>query len=318
MVRSWLMLVAFCLIGIAGPGIAQTSFAGKPLHWVVPFAPGGPADAVARVVAQQLSEQLAQPVLIENRAGASGNLGSEQVARGAADGTVMLMVTPGLISNPLFYRNSLDPRELRALIQLTRVSFVLLASQGFAAHNIDELVATIKAKPGTVTCAASGALPTVACVMLASYAQAEVVRVQYKGNAPALNALMGGEINILFDVVNTALPQVRSGRVRALASSFPKRGSQPFPDLPVLAESMPGFEMISWQGLMVPRATPTDTVQRLNRAIASVLNAPLVRQRIQDAGLEVAPGSAEAFQEIVDHDQQRYTRVLQAAGITPE
>jgi len=169
-----------------------------------------------------------------------------------------------------------------------------------------------------VSCASSGALPQVGCEMLRVHAGAEMIMVQYKGNAPALNALMGGEVNLLFDVVNVAQGQVKSGRVRAIASTNPKRGIGPFGELPVLAETIPDFELVTWHGVMVTAATPRDVVLRLNREIQAVLGEPDIRRRFADGGLDITGGTPEEFAAILKRDYAKFGKILMAAGIKPE
>jgi tripartite-type tricarboxylate transporter receptor subunit TctC len=175
-----------------------------------------------------------------------------------------------------------------------------------------------RAKPGTVSCAASGALPQVGCEMLRAYAGSAMIMVQYKGNAPALNAVIGGEVNLLFDLVNIAQGQVKSGRVRAIASTNAKRGIGPFGDLPVVAETIPDFELVTWHGVMVPAATPADIVEKLNREIQWVLEQPDIRKRFADGGLDITGGTPEAFAAILKRDYEKYGKILTAAGIRPE
>ena len=311
-----LLIAAFALLGASMAG-AQGGWPSKPVRWVVPFAPGGPTDVVVRVVAPKLSERIGQPVIIDNRPGAAGNIGTELVAKSAPDGHTLLYVVPALVTNPVFFKASVDPREFAPVIQVTSVSMVLLASNAFPARNVSEVLAAIRARPGSVSCGSSGALPTVGCELLRSHAGEQMLMVAYKGNAPALNALMSGEINLLFDVVNTALAQVRGGRVRAIASMNPKRGGV-FPDLPSMSETIPGFDLVTWQGVVIPVATPRDLVLRINREIGQVLDVPDVRQRLQDSGLGVAGGSVESFEEVIRRDALKYTRVLTDAGVRPE
>src|SRR3954469_15323066 len=267
-----------------------------PIRWVVPFAPGGPTDSNSRILAPKLSERLGQPVLVENRVGAAGNIGTEAVAKSAPDGHTVLYAVPSVITNPYFFKGSPDPRELAPVIQVANVPMVLLASTRFEPKTLGEILDTIRSKPGTVSCGSSGALPTVGCELLRSRAKADMIMVLYKGNGPALNALMGGEINLLFDVVNTAAPQVRSGRVRAVATLSPKRGVAAFPDLPTMAETLPGFEFVTWHGVMAPAGTPRDIVGRWNREIAAALALPDVRARLTETGFEVVGGGPEVFE----------------------
>ncbi|TMG88730.1 MAG: tripartite tricarboxylate transporter substrate binding protein [Betaproteobacteria bacterium] len=302
------------------PAQAQTTaWPSKPIRWIVPFPPGGPADVVTRMLSAKLAERVGQPGIVENRGGAGGNVGHEAAARAAPDGTTVVFVVPAIITNPFFLKASIDPfRELAPVIHLDSASMVLLTHPAFPANTVAELISRARAKPGSVSCASSGALPQVGCEMLRIHAGAEMIMVQYKGNAPALNALMGGEVNLLFDVVNVAQVQVKSGRVRAIASTNPKRGIGPFGELPVLAETIPDFELVTWHGVMVPAATPRDIVLRLNREIQSVLGDPDIRRRFADGGLDIRGGTPEEFGAILKRDYTKYGKTLTGAGINPE
>ncbi len=297
---------------------AQTgAFPTHPIRWVVPFAPGGPTDINSRILAPRVAERLGQPVLVENRVGAAGNIGTESVAKAAPDGHTVLYAVPSVITNPFFFRGSPDPRELAPVIQVANVPMVLLASTGFEPRTVADIVAAIKAKPGSVSCGSSGALPTVGCELLKSRS-ADMIMVLYKGNAPALNALMGGEINLLFDVVNTAAPQVRAGRVRAVATLSPRRGAAGFPDLPTMSETLPGFEFVTWHGVMAPAGTPRDIVERWNREIGAVLGQADVRARLVETGFEIVGGGPEVFEERLRRDQELFGRILREAGVKPQ
>lgn len=309
---------AAALLAVA-PAQAQSAWPSKPIRWIVPFPPGGPADVVARLVSSKLAERTGQPGVVENRAGAGGNVGHEAAAKAPADGTTVLFVVPAIITNPFFLKASIDPfKELAPVIHLDSASMVLLTSPAFPAGSVSEVIALARAKPGSVSCAASGALPQVGCEMLRSYAGSEMIMVQYKGNAPALNAVMGGEVNLLFDLVNTAQGQVKSGRVRAIASTNAKRGIGPFGDLPVISETIPDFELVTWHGVMVPAATPGDIVQKLNREIQWVLEQPDIRKRFSDGGLDITGGTPEAFEAVLRREYAKYGKILAAAGIKPE
>ncbi|TMH19591.1 MAG: tripartite tricarboxylate transporter substrate binding protein [Betaproteobacteria bacterium] len=298
---------------------AQTGWPSKPIRWIVPFPPGGPADVVTRMLSAKLAERVDQPAIVENRGGAGGNVGHEAAARAAPDGYTVVFVVPAIITNPFFLKASIDPfRELAPVIHLDSASMVLLTHPAFPANTVAEVISRARAKPGSVSCASSGALPQVGCEMLRIHAGAEMIMVQYKGNAPALNALMGGEVNLLFDVVNIAQGQVKSGRVRAIASTNPKRGIGPFGELPVLAETIPDFELVTWHGVMVPAATPRDIVLRLNREIQAVLENPDIRRRFADGGLDITGGTPEEFGAILKRDFTKYGKTLTGAGIKPE
>jgi tripartite-type tricarboxylate transporter receptor subunit TctC len=298
---------------------AQSAWPSKPIRWIVPFPAGGPADVVTRLVSAKLAERTGQPAVVENRGGAGGNVGHEAAAKAPADGYTVLFVVPAIITNPFFLKASIDPfKDLVPVIHLDSASMVLLTHPAFAAGTVAEVIALARAKPGSVSCAASGALPQVGCEMLRSYAGSEMIMVQYKGNAPALNALIGGEVNLLFDLVNIAQGQVKSGRVRAIASTNARRGIGPFGELPVVSETIPEFELVTWHGVMVPAATPRDIVQKLNREIQWVLDQPDIRRRFSDGGLDITGGAPEAFEAILKRDYAKYGKILAGAGIRPE
>ena len=319
--RASQLLAVCAAVSAATLAQAQTSAAwpSKPIRWIVPFPPGGPADIVTRIVSAKLAERTGQPGVVENRGGAGGNVGHEAAAKAAPDGTTVLFVVPAIITNPFFLKASIDPfKELAPVIHLDSASMVLLANPAFPARTVTEVIALARARPGAVSCAASGALPQVGCEMLRSYAGSEMLMVQYKGNAPALNAVIGGEVNLLFDLVNTSQGQVKAGRVRAIASTNARRGIGPFGELAVIAETIPDFELVTWHGVMVPAATPPEIVQKLNREIQWVLDQPDIRRRFADGGLDIAGGTPEAFEAILKRDYAKYGRILVAAGIKPE
>ncbi len=312
-------VLAVCCAMFACVAQAQTGWPSKPIRWIVPFPPGGPADVVTRIVSSKLAERVGQPGIVENRGGAGGNVGHEVAAKSPADGYTVLFVVPAIITNPYFLKASIDPfKELAPVIHLDSAWMVLLSNPAFPAGSVAEVIAQARAKPGGVSCAASGALPQVGCEMLRSYASADMIMVQYKGNAPALNAVMGGEVNLIFDLVNTSQGQVKAGRVRAIATTSAKRGAGPLGDLPTLSETIPDFELVTWHGVMVPAATPREIVQKLNREIQWVLEQSDVRKRFADGGLEIAGGTPEAFEALLKRDYTKYGKILVGAGIRPE
>lgn len=298
-----------------GPG----GFPSKPLRFIVAAPPGGSPDVVARLVGQHLGDRLKQPVLVDNRAGASGNIGIEAAARAAPDGHTIFLAIPNVVINPHLYKLSFDPMtELTAVAQLTTVSFVLLASPEFAPRSIAEVLAVARARPGAVSCGWGGPLPHFACQLLRIQGQADITVVPYKGNAPAMKDLIGGRIDLLLDVPNVALPQVQANRVRAMATTNPKRGAGPFGHLPTVNETLAGFEFEGWQGVLAPAGIPREIVERLNREIVAVLSDDELRKRLSDGGLDAAPGSPEAFAAVVQRDYSRYAKIIREAGIRGE
>ena len=291
----------------------------KPVRWLVPFAPGGPADVVARIVAAGLAERTGQPNPVENQAGASGNIAHGAASKSAPDGHTLVFVVPAVITNPFYMKAAIDPfRDLAPLIHLDNASMVLIANPAFPPTTLGEVLSFVRSNPGKATCGASGALPSVGCELLRSHAGADILMVMYKGNAPALNALMGGEINMLFDVVNIAVGHVKSGRVRAIASTAPKRGSGPLPDLPVMAETIPGFDLVTWHGVMIAPGTPQPVVERVNRELNAVLQSAEVKQRFAASGLQITGGTPGEFAAILKRDYDKYGAALRSAGVKPE
>ncbi len=312
------MRLFLALLMIAASAAHAQEWPTRPVRWLVPFPPGGPADVVARIVAAGLAERTGQPNPVENHPGASGNIAHAAAAKAAADGYTLLFVVPSVVTNPFYMKASVDPfRDLAPLIHLDSASMVLVARQGFAPASTADVLAHIRANPGKTTCGASGALPSVACELLRTHAGADLLMVMYKGNAPAMNAVMGGEIDLLFDVVNIAAGQVKAGRVRAIASTAPRRGGL-LPDLPVMAETIPGFELVTWHGVMTAPGTPRALLERINGELNAVLERPEIRSRMENSGLQVTGGAPEAFAEIVRRDYEKYGAALRSAGVKPE
>ena len=223
------------------------------------------------------------------------------------------------MTNPFFFKASIDPfKDLAPVIQLDTVPMVLLASAEFPAKSLAEVLAQIRGNPGNVSCAVSSAIPMVGCVLLQSHAGVDLLLVQYKGQAPAMNALMSGEINLMFEVMSLALGQVKSGHVRAIASTGTKRGNGPFSELALASETVPDCELVTWHGVMVPRATPREIVLRLNRELGAVLDQPDVRQRFIEGGFDIVGGTAEAFDELLKREYAKYERILREAGVKAE
>jgi len=317
LVRMSFLAIAWTGVMLAGAASAQ-GFPARPLRWVVPFPPGGATDVVVRLLTPKLSERLGQPVVIENVGGAGGNIGHEQVARSKPDGYTMLYAIPALVTNPSFLKVTANPDLFNGVIQTTGLTSILVASNGFAPKSVAEIISEVRAKPGTVSCATPGSLPTVGCVLLQSFAGADMILVNYKGNAPALTALMAGEINLMFDLGPTVTAPVKSGRVRAVATAFPKRGAQPFSDLPAVSETIPGFDLTAWQGVVVPAGTPREIIGRLNADLGVALDQAEVRQKLASTGVDVIGGSADAFDQMIKRDYRRFSDALRRAGIKPE
>jgi tripartite-type tricarboxylate transporter receptor subunit TctC len=288
------------------------------VHWIVPFAAGGPADIFARTIQPKLAEALGQPVIIENKAGGRSNIGHAAVAHAAPDGYTILYVVPNVVTNPSLYKGMIDPlKELAPVTRITSQSYVLVARSDLQPKSVAEIIAEAKSKPGGLTCASGGGLMTFGCEWLKSTTKARFVHVQYKGNAPALNDLLAGRVDILFDLFNTALPQIGAGAIRPVALTGSKPG-EPLPNLPTIAQTLPGFVLEGWHGVMAPVGLPRPVLDKLNAAFRAALADPAVAKRIADSYSEVAPTTPEEFARILREDYAKYARIVEDAGIKPE
>ena len=307
------------LLGLcASVGLAQ-SWPAKPIKVVVNFPPGGAADQIARVIGQPLSEALGQPVVIENRAGANGNLGGEVVAKSAADGYTLLMSSGGMVSvNPHIYaRMSFDPaKDLAPVAAAARVLVFLVVKPAMPVDNVQQFLAFAKAHPGQLTfgSAGNGSSPHLAAEMMKSQAGLFAVHVPYRGAAPALQDLLAGQLDFYFDP-GIGLNQVRAGKLKLLAVGSPKR-SPLFPQVPTLDEAgLKGFDADTVFGFYAPSATPAEVVSRLNREINRTLTLPAVRDRIQALGGEPLAISAAEFAAKAQEDSARFGAIIRERKI---
>jgi tripartite-type tricarboxylate transporter receptor subunit TctC len=297
---------------------AAQDYPSKPVKWIVPFSAGGPADIIARAIQPKLAEQLGQPVVIENKAGGQSNIGHAEAARAEPDGYTIVYVVPNVVTNPSLFRNMTDPlKELAPVTRLTSQAYVVVAGKDFAPKTLSEIIAQAKSKPGGVTCASGGGLMTFGCAWLKTATQGEFVNVQYKGNAPAMNDLLGGQVDILFDLFNTSLPQIRNGRIRPVALTGAQRG-EPLPGVPTIAETLPGFVLEGWHGVMSPVGLPRPVLDKLNQAFRVALSDPAVAKRITDGYSDVAPTTPEEFGRILREDFAKYAKIVKDAGIKTE
>lgn len=312
------LAAAIAAVG-AGPLFAQ-SYPTKPVKMVVPYPPGGPTDVQARVIAQKLGENLGQPVIIDNRGGAGGMLGSDLVAKAAPDGYTLLMGASGPHAvGPLMRKVPLyDP--LRDFTALSLVSFsplMLVVHPSVKATTVTELIALAKAHPGQLNYGSfgNGTMAHFAGELFKSMAGVEIVHVPYKGSAPAVADLLAGQIPMMFDTVITALPHVKSGRLRGIAVTKATR-SAAAPDLPTVAEAgLPGFEAVSWIGLMGPAGMQKDVVDRLSNEMVKILRDQGVREKLFTAGAEPVGSSASEFAAHMKAELERWEPVVKAAGL---
>jgi tripartite-type tricarboxylate transporter receptor subunit TctC len=296
-----------------------SNWPGKPIKVVVNFPPGGAADTIARAISQPLQEALGQPVLIENRGGANGNIGGENVARALPDGYTLLMSSGGMVSvNPHLYpKMSFDPtKDLVPVAAAARVLVYLVIKPSLPPQNVKEFVAYVKERPGKLSYGSpgTGSSPHLAGEMFKSQAGLYAVHVPYRGAAPALQDLLAGQIDFSFDP-GIGLSQVRAGKLRLLAVGSPKRAPQ-FPDVPTLDEAgFKGFDADTVFGFYAPARTPPEVVTRLNTEINRILATPAVKERIANLGGEAVPGTPAAFHERAMADSARFGAIIRERKI---
>jgi tripartite-type tricarboxylate transporter receptor subunit TctC len=306
-------------LGLSATSSLAQAWPAKPLKVVVNFPPGGAADQIARVIGQPLSEALGQPVVIENRAGANGNLGGEVVAKAAPDGYTLLMSSGGMVSvNPHIYaRMAFDPvKDLTPVAAAARVLVFLVVKPALPVDNVQQFLAYAKANPGKLTfgSAGNGSSPHLAAEMMKSQAGLFAVHVPYRGAAPALQDLLAGQLDFYFDP-GIGLNQVRAGKLKLLAVGSPKR-SPLFPQVPTLDEAgLKGFDADTVFGFYAPAGTPADVVSRLNREINRTLGLPAVRDRIQALGGEALAISAADFAAKASEDSARFGAIIRERKI---
>jgi tripartite-type tricarboxylate transporter receptor subunit TctC len=313
---------AAILVAAAGATTAQP-YPSRPIRLVVPFAPGGSADFVGRLVGQKLSETVGQQVVVENRGGGSGMIGNEQVAKSVPDGYTLTIGTlgPFAVNQSLFGKMPYDPVRDFAPVTLTgAASHVLVAHPSIPVTTVKDLIALAKARPGQLTFASSGiGNATHLTGELFKYlAKVELVHVPYKGGGLAMTDLMGGQVSGSFASMPSALPHVRSGRLRAIAVSAGKR-SPAIPELPTVAESgLPGFASEDWQGILAPAKTPPEIVARLNGELQRVLGLPELKEKLIAAGFEARTSTPEWFGDFMKAETVKWAKVVKEAGIKAE
>ena len=319
MTRPVLAMLAALLPALA----AGQGYPSKPVHIVNPFAAGGPVDLLARAVGQKLHEAWGQPVIVDTRAGAAGNIGIEYAARQPADGYVLLVMPTGnAVVNPhLYAKLPYDTfRDFAPVTLLASVENALVVHPGVAANSVPELVALAKANPGKLTFASPGvgSQAHIAGEMLKSMAGVDMVHVPYKGIAPAMNDLLGGQVSFMFLSMSSALKQVQTGKLRAVGVASLKRSSAA-PDLPTIAEQgLPGFEAVSWYALMAPAGTPPDVVEKIAAESARALRDAAVRDRLLGLGANPVGGTPAELAAMLKDEYARWGDFIRKTGIRGE
>ncbi|MBU1358148.1 MAG: tripartite tricarboxylate transporter substrate binding protein [Gammaproteobacteria bacterium] len=316
------LLTTLALAAALPMGAWAQSYPTKPVHVVVPFAAGGPTDVLGRLVAQEFTDKLGKPAVVENKAGAAGNIGVDAIAKAAPDGYTVGIVPAGNIAvNPTLFSNlPYKASELQPVSMLAKVENVLVVNAQSPVTSLKELLAMAAAKPGTLSFASPGAgsQAHLAGELMALTGKVQLLHVAYKGIGPALNDVLGGQVTMMFGQMSSVLPQIKAGKLRALGVASLQR-SPALPDVPTIAEQgMPGFEAVSWYALMAPAGTPPAIVDRLNTEVSAMLAKPEMKEKFVALGMEPGGGKPQQLAATIDSETARWADVIKKKNITVE
>jgi tripartite-type tricarboxylate transporter receptor subunit TctC len=301
-------------------GLAQ-SYPGRAVRIIVPVAPGGALDITARLIGQWLSERLGQSFLIENRPGASTNIGIEAVAHAAPDGYTLLLIPASVTVNATLFEklNFNFIRDIAPVASISRVPLVMEVNLAVPAKTVPEFITYAKVNAGKVTMASGGTGSTshVGGELFKIMTGIDMLHVPYRGGAPALTDLLGGQVQVMFSPLPESLATIKAGKVRALAMTTATR-SDALPEVPPVADSVPGFEASTWQGIGAPKGTPAEIIDRLNREINAALADPAMKGHLADLGSIPAPMSSAAFEQMIVAETEKWGKVVRAANLKPE
>jgi tripartite-type tricarboxylate transporter receptor subunit TctC len=316
------LLQGLCALLLAFTVQAQP-YPSRPIRFIVPYTPGGLGDTFARAVGQGLSERLGQPVVIDNRPGASQAIGAELTAKAQPDGYTLFMGTQsGLVLNTIAKKSlPYDPvRDFAPISTLFTSPLYLVVHPSVPAKSVQELIAAARARPGKYTFASIGPGSSLhlAGEMFRMRAKLDIVHVPYKGSAPAITDLLSGQVDMMFEGGVSALPHVRSGKLRALATTGRKR-TEAMPQLPTMAEAgVPDFDVTVWFGLVAPAKVPRPIIEQLNREVAEILRTPALKEKFAAAGIDITPSTPEELGRRIRDDLPYWTKIMRDAGIQPE
>ncbi|HEV7821027.1 MAG TPA: tripartite tricarboxylate transporter substrate binding protein [Burkholderiales bacterium] len=309
------LLVASCA------SLQAADYPQRPIRLIVPFAAGGGLEITARSIGQKLTEKRGQSIVIDNRPGAATIVGSEITAKASPDGYTLLMITTTFAINPSLYgKLPYDPnKDFAPVTQITSVPNILVVNPSIAAHNVRELIALAKAKPGQLNYASagSGTSPHLAAELFKTMAGIEVTHIPYKGIPPAVTDVIAGRVTMLMTTTISAAPHVKSGRLRALAITSPKRLAA-MPDVPAIGETVPGYEADAFQGMVAPAGVPKEIVRQLADDIAAIVRQPDIRERILADGAEPIGSTPEAFGAFLKKEMLKWGKVVKESGARPD
>ena len=315
-----LLALALLCIAAAGPAVAA-DYPTRPVKWVVPYPPAGTTDVLARIVAQWLTEKLGQPFVIENKPGAGNNLGTETVVKAAPDGYTMLLVNPANGINATLYKelNFNVIRDLAPVAGIVRTPNVMEVTPSFPARTVAEFIAYCKANPGKINMASSGSGTSVhlSGELFKSMTGCQMLHVPYKGAGPALTDLMGGQVDVIFDNLPSSVGHIKGGKIRALGVT--SEGREPsMPQLPTIAETVPGYEATAWFGIGMPKGTPKDIIDKVNAEVNRALADPKMRERLAELGGKPIAGTPEDFGKVIAAETAKWEKVVISSGAKVE
>jgi tripartite-type tricarboxylate transporter receptor subunit TctC len=305
------------VLSVAATPAFAAGFPERPVHWIVPYPPGGTTDLLARLIGQYLSEHLGQTFVIENRAGGGNNIGTEFVARAPADGYTVLLVNPANGINQTLYKNlKFDIlKDFAPIGGITRVPNVMEVTPSFPAKTVAEFIAYAKEHPGKVNMASSGTGTSVhmSGELLMAMANLKMAHVPYRGAGPALTDLMAGTVDVMFDNMPSSIGFINAGKLRAVAVTTEKRSST-MPDVPTVAETVPGYEASAWFGMAAPKGTPQEVIDKINATINDALKDPKMIARLAELGGAPMPGTPADFGNIVSSEVAKWKKVVEFSG----
>ena len=317
LLQNFVTALALLCGAVAGPALAQGDYPNKPIRWIVGYPPGGTTDLLARLMGQHLSVKLGQQVVIDNRAGGGNNIGTDMAVKAAPDGYTIFLVNPANAINATLYKslpfNFLD--DLVPVAGIVRVPNVMTVTKNFPAKNVAEFIAYGKANPGKINMASSGAGTSVhlSGELFKFMSGVDMKHIPYKGAGPAITDLLGGQVDVLFDNMPSIVSHIRNGTVRALGVTSAQR-SPALPDVPTVADTVPGYEASAWFGIAAPKGTPPALIARLNREVNAALADPVMKAKLADLGGVPIDGTPEQFWAIHRMETEKWAKIVQFSG----
>ena len=317
----YLRLLAAALFALAATAAAAADFPTKPVKWIVPYPPGGTTDVLARIMAQWLTEKMGQTFVIENKPGGGNNIGTELAVKSPPDGYTLLLVNPAHGINATLYKDLPYNvmRDIQPVAGLIRAPNVMEVTNGFPAKTVKEFIDYCKANPGKINMASSGSGTSVhmSGELFKMMTGCDMLHVPYKGAGPAIADLIPGQVHVLFDNLPSSIGHIKGGRLRALAVTSAQRDSA-LPDTPTVAETVPGYEATAWFGIGAPKGTPRDVIERLNAEVNRALADPKMREKLAELGGRPIAGTPEDFGRVMQHEIDKWAKVVKASGAKVE